>query len=112
MGKKLWSLNKRTVIMGEHRKPSEVWFRRLPKKMGKKPPKNDTIRIELFPAYLWARHWEPGSSLFSPKLPLHSVSRRDYWVSRFRIRVNGKWIGSRAKFVTYTKEMIRERYFR
>ena len=83
----------------------------MPQGEGKKASGLIAIKIELFPAYFWAEHWEPASSLFSPKLPLQSEARRDYWTSRYRIRVNGKWVGDRAKYVTFDKVAIRERYF-
>lgn len=98
--------------MSDYRKPVEIWTKRLPQNEGKKTGENCNLKIELFPSHFWAKHWEPGSELFSPKLPLQSQARKEYWIKRFRIRVNGVWIGSRAKYVTYTKEMIRERYFR
>lgn len=97
--------------MNEHRRPVEVWIRRLPKITGKKVCKNCTLKIELFPIYLWASHWEPASPLFSPKLPLKSGTRKEYWETRYRIRVNGKWESRKAKYVGYTKKQIRERYF-
>lgn len=98
--------------MSELRKPLEIWTRRLPESYGKKEGDFCTVRIEIFPAHYWGRHWEPGSELFSPKLPLQGKARKDYWETRFRIRVNGKWSGTRAKYVTYTKEQIRERFFK
>jgi len=49
--------------------------------------------------------------LFSPKLPLQSEARKYYWENQFRVRVNGKWMGTRAKYVTYTKAQVLERYF-
>lgn len=98
--------------MSEIRRPAEIWMRRLPGNDGKKAGENCTLKIELFPAHYWREHWEPASVLWSPKLPLKSESRREYWTSRYRIRVNGVWVGTRAKYVTYSKEQIRERYFR
>jgi hypothetical protein len=98
--------------MSEHRQPVEVWIRRLPEKEGKKSPDSCTLKIELFPARYWALKWEPCSSLFSPKPSLNSLTRKEYWLSRYRVRVNGKWLGGRAKYVTYTKEQVLELYFR
>jgi hypothetical protein len=42
---------------------------------------------------------------------LHGERRKEYWLTRFRVRVNGKWMGDRAKYVTFTKEQILEKYF-
>jgi hypothetical protein len=97
--------------MSDYRKPTEIWLKRLPKNEGKKVGENCNLKVELFPAFYWSKHWEPGSDLFSPRLPLQGEARKEYWSKRYRIRVNGKWEGSRAKYVTYTKAMIRERYF-
>jgi hypothetical protein len=98
--------------MNEQRKPSETWFKRLPRKVGQKASRKCNLKIELFPVYLWGRWWSPGSSLFSPRLPLRTEDRLEFWQTRYRIRVNGKWVGSRAKYVGYTKQQIRERYFK
>lgn len=98
--------------MSEYRTPAEIWIKRLPEKDGKKPGVFCSLKIELFPAHYWAEHWEPGSDLFSPKPPLQSEARKQYWTSRYRIRVNGKWVGDKAKYVTFDKLAIRERYFK
>lgn len=97
--------------MSEYRNPAEVWIKRLPKNEGKKALGFCTTKIELFPAHYWAEHWEPGSDLFSPKLPLQSEARKAHWESHFRVRVNGKWMGKRAKYVTYTKAQVLEKFF-
>lgn len=97
--------------MNEQRKPTETWFKRLPVKVGQKASRKCNLKIELFPLYLWGRWWSPGCHLFSPKLPLRSEDRIEFWQIRYRIRVNGKWVGSRAKYVSYTKQMILDRYF-
>jgi len=96
--------------MSEFRKPVEIWVRRLPENEGKKSDRF-CIKIEIFPAHYWARHWEPGSDLFYPKMPLQSEARKAAWEARFRIRVNGRWIGDQAKYETYTIQQIFERYF-
>lgn len=84
----------------------------MPENEGKKQGKNCTVKVELFPAHYWGKCWSPeNNGIFSPKLPLQNEARREYWLSRYRIRVNGKWVGTRAKYVTYSKAQIRERYF-
>jgi hypothetical protein len=98
--------------MSDHRKPVEIWLKRLPQSEGKKVDENCNLKVELFPSHYWAQNWEPASKLFFPKLPLQSKARQEYWLKRFRVRVNGVWAGSQAKYVTFTKEMIRERYFK
>lgn len=98
--------------MSEYRQPAEIWTRRLPQNEGKKTSEKCSQKIELFPAHYWAENWEPGSTLFSPKLPLQSMARKIFWETHYRIRVNGVWIGKKAKYVTYTKEQIREMYFK
>lgn len=96
--------------MSEFRRPVEIWSRRLPENEGKKPS-GFYSKIEIFPSHYWARHWEPGSDLFHPKMPLQSEARKEAWETRFRIRVNGKWVGEQAKYETYTKQQIFDRYF-
>jgi len=98
--------------MSERRPSSEIWIKRLPQNEGKKAGDFCTLKIELFPARFWALKWEPSSTLFYPKPSIQSEKRSEYWLTRFRVRVNGKWLGDRAKYVTYTKEQILERYFR
>lgn len=98
--------------MSEYRSPTEIWTRRLPQIDGKKTPKNCNQKIELFPAHYWAENWQPGSKLFSPRLPLQSMARKIFWETHFRIRVNGAWVGEAAKYVVYTKDQIRAMYFK
>jgi len=98
--------------MSEHRQPTEIWIKRLPQNEGKKALDSCSLKIEIFPAHYWAMKWEPCSSLWFPKPPLNILARKEYWETRLRVRVNGKWLGTRAKYVTFTKEQIRERYFR
>lgn len=98
--------------MGEIRTPVEIWTRRLLESDGKKAGDFRTQKVELFPAFFWAEHWEPGSELFAPRLPLQTRARKEYWLSRYRIRVNGRWVGTRAKYVTFTRDEILGRYFR
>jgi len=97
--------------MSEYRNPVEVWIRRLPDNDGKKPHKKLQQKIELFPAHYWAMAWEPGSSMFFPKLPLHGGERKVFWESNYRIRVNGKWVGEEAKYRFYHKTQIGQMYF-
>lgn len=98
--------------MSDHRKHTLVWTQSVPRKRGTKKQKKDSFRIELCPASLWEDLWEPCSTLFVPKVPLRLDDRRDYWDSRYRIRVNGKLVGSTGRYQMFTKAEIRERYFR
>jgi hypothetical protein len=76
-----------------------------------KTPKKCNQKIELFPAHYWAENWEPGSTLFSPRLPLQSAARKEFWETHYRIRVNGSWVGRKAKYEIYTKEQIAKKFF-
>jgi hypothetical protein len=98
--------------MSERRQSIEIWTLRLPQNRGKKPGVFSTTKIELFPSHYWAEHWEPGSKLFSPRLPLRSISRKEYWETRYRVRVDGRWLGTKAKYVTYTRDEVIEKYFK
>lgn len=100
--------------MSDFRQPVETWVRRLPQNEGKKTPKNCTVKIEIFPAHYWAFNWQPGSQLFYPKVPLQSEAKKRYWETRYRVRVNGAWDNGRAKakFVTYSREELFEKYFK
>jgi hypothetical protein len=97
--------------MSETRLPAEIWTKRVPVNDGKKSGDFRTVKIELFPAGLWRFHWEPCSPAFFPKVPLQTEARLDYWRSRYRIRVNGRFVRARAKYETFTKAQIRARYF-
>ncbi len=98
--------------MSDHRKPVDVWYKRLPQKRGTKKRKFRLLKIELVPACEWKSLWEPCSTLFIPKVPLRYDSMNEYWETRFRIRVDGKWVGPNGQYRMFTKVMIRERYFR
>jgi len=97
--------------MSEHRKPVEIWIKRLPKNEGKKPSKNCKHKVELFPAHYWAIDWEPGGKLFTPRPPLQSEARKLFWENYYRIRVNGVWKGGGSKYVLMTRMDICEMYF-
>lgn len=98
--------------MSDHRKRVETWYKSLPPKLGKKVTKKRELKVELYPIYLWAKYWEPSNKFFSPKLPMHSVKRLKYWATRYRVKVNGRWLKEEAKFQSFTKAELRYRFFR
>jgi hypothetical protein len=98
--------------MSEHRKPIEFWSKSLPQKQGTKKRKKRLFEIELVPAFLWRGLWEPRSKLFIPQVPLRHEDMTEYWTTRFRIRVKGRWVGPAGRLKMFTKQQIRERYFR
>jgi len=83
--------------MSEKRQRIETWRKFLPGNQGKK-----VAEIELFPARLWAGKWEPGSRSFYPLPSFQSMKRREYWLTRYRLKVGGCWYGSRATYCMYT----------
>lgn len=100
--------------MSDFRKPVKVWKECLPEIQGNKVRFVDTLKVELFPAFLWKDHWDlerHKKRLFYPNVPLSQSLHDEYWNTRFRIRVNDSWVMDRATFQMFTKKMIRERYF-
>ncbi|MFA7174797.1 MAG: hypothetical protein WC340_15585 [Kiritimatiellia bacterium] len=95
--------------MSELRKPVEIIKLFLPVNAGKKTGFSCTLRVELYPASCWRNRWEPCSTLFYPKVPLKTSLRRNYWETRYRIRVNGRWRCNHAKYETFTREEILEK---
>lgn len=96
--------------MSEVRRPVEIIKRFLPVNDGKKAGVFCIVKVEIFPASCWRDRWEPCSKLFYPKVPLKTSSRKDYWETRYRVRVNGKWRSEKAKYETYTREEIIEEF--
>jgi hypothetical protein len=87
--------------MSEHRKPISSLTISFATNKGKK-----TTRIDIFPAYLFAGKWSPYTNKFHPKLPLHSKKRSEKWKSLYRVRINGQWFSTRAKYTLLTKQQI------
>jgi len=98
--------------MSDHRKPTEVWYKSLPQKRGTKKRKKRDLKIELVPAFLWRGLWKPRCGLFVPAVPLRFEDMILYWTTRYRIRVNGRWVGPTGRYKMSTKKQIRERYYR
>lgn len=93
--------------MAELRKKIETIDIEVHENGGKKQTK-----IELFPAHRWSSIWQPGSRLFSPRLPLQSEARKEYWETRYRARINGVWHVSAVQYLMLTRDEIIDRFVR
>ena len=94
--------------MSEVRIPDEVWSVSLPQNQGKK-----LTKIELFSAKQWREYALriKDRNRFSPKIPGLPAARREYYSTRYRVRVDGRFIlGPRKTFITFTKQEIFDRY--
>lgn len=88
--------------MSDDCRPFEVFHRFLPENDGKK---QGAIRIkyELFTAKTWALVWSPGDRRFSPSPPTVGVARYEFWATRIRVRINGRWYRPQAQYQFLTR---------
>ena len=92
--------------MTEHRQPTASFSKRFAQE-----DSNKTMKIELFIAHIYAPKWEPLSKKFYPKLPFNGMRRKEYWENRYRARIDGVWVGGKAKYTMFTKEQIYKKWF-
>lgn len=93
--------------MAEQRGKTETIDIYMQVKGGKK-----LTKIELFPAHLWSNLWYPGSRSFSPRLPLQSEARKEYWETRYRARINGVWHVGAVQYRMLTRDEIIDKFVR
>lgn len=87
--------------MSEIRIPDEVILRN---NQGKISPK--TCKYELFQATQFAWRWTPlQRGKFHPSPPLNTERRQEFWLSRYRVRLNGRWVGD-SKYTLFSREQI------
>jgi len=94
--------------MSETRTPEIIWEVSLPGCKGKKQ-----LKIELFPASLWREYAMriKDRKRFSPKIPSLPDAMNEYYATRYRIRVNGRFVlGPKKTFLTFSKEEIFQKY--
>ena len=97
--------------MSEYRKPTAAFTIRNAKEGGKKTTESCKL-IEIFKAELFKSKWGPSSSLVSPKIPLHSGSRREMIDTLYRVRIDGKWYRNEAKYTLLTQGQIIDKWIR
>lgn len=94
--------------MSEVRRPTIIYTRkRFDDSSGKKQLKIDQ-KVELYPATFWSHKWHPGSQMFAPRPPLKTRDRRDFWLTRFRVKMNGKWVGPDDVINLFTEKAARD----
>lgn len=96
--------------MSENRDPIAILIKKLPNSDGKKKGCRLAIKIEMFPSHYWSDNWFPASAEWSPKLPLKTQTRNEYWENRFRLRINGTWHSPDARYTTFNEGEIYEMF--
>jgi len=95
--------------MSDRRKADETYLKRIGRDlMGVNKRGSFSMKVEVFYAYHWAGSWNPPSSLFYPRPPLRTEDRQRYWENMYRLRIDGKWFGIKAKFNMFTRIEIGE----
>lgn len=88
--------------MSDDCRPFEVFHRFLPENDGKKQGEI-RIKYELFTAKTWALVWSPGDRRFFPPLSSDTLTRKEYWDTMIRVRINGRWYRPRGQYQFMTR---------
>jgi hypothetical protein len=66
-----------------------------------------SVRIELYPAYLFREKFDIyDRSRWSPKPSFQSVARERYFNTRYRVKLDGKWFGEKAKYTMFDLDQV------
>jgi hypothetical protein len=82
--------------MSDSCRPFAVFRRRLLENDGNNLGKS--CRFELFTAKTWSLVWSPGDRRFFPALSSDTLARNEFWETRIRVRIDGRWYRPQGKY--------------